>query len=110
MCQSDSSRKAPSVILEHAHLGVLPGREEDFFVAFTEASSIIRSMDGCLGVRLLRCFETHQFLLLVEWETLEHHTVVFRQSEQYQRWRALLHHFYDPFPEVLHYEDVLPGD
>jgi heme-degrading monooxygenase HmoA len=99
------------VILEHARLSVLPGRGEDFLRAFSEAASIIRSMDGCLGVRLLRCLETSdEFLLLVEWETVEHHTVGFRQSEQYQRWRALLHHFYEPFPEVLHYEDVLPTE
>ena len=96
------------MILEHARLSVLPGRGDEFLAAFSEASSIIRSMDGCRSVRLLRCLETcDEFLLLVEWETLEHHTVGFRQSESYQRWRELLHHFYDPFPEVLHYEAVL---
>jgi heme-degrading monooxygenase HmoA len=104
----DRSRKVRTVILEHALLNVLPGRGNDFLATFTEASSIIRSMDGCLGVRLLRCHEnTDEFLLLVEWETVEHHTVGFRQSEQYQRWRALLHHFYEPFPEVLHFEELL---
>ncbi|HEX4024921.1 MAG TPA: hypothetical protein VHX52_09505 [Steroidobacteraceae bacterium] len=30
----------------------------------------------------------------------------FRQSPQYQQWRALLHHFYDPFPTVLHYRQA----
>jgi heme-degrading monooxygenase HmoA len=42
-------------------------------------------------------------MLLVRWDRLEDHTVGFRQSAQYQEWRALLHHFYDPFPTVLHY-------
>ena len=47
------------------------------------------------------------YLLLVRWQTLEDHTIGFRQSAEYQRWRALLHHFYDPMPDVLHYTTVL---
>ncbi|MHA6844950.1 hypothetical protein [Ralstonia syzygii] len=35
------------------------------------------------------------------------HLIGFRQSAPYQRWRALLHHFYDPMPEVLHHTPVL---
>ncbi len=46
-----------------------------------------------------------RFLLLVQWETLEDHTEGFRGSADYERWRALLHHFYDPFPVVQHYAD-----
>jgi hypothetical protein len=34
---------------------------------------------------------------------VEAHTVGFRQSAQYQQWRELLHHFYEPFPTVQHY-------
>ncbi len=45
-------------------------------------------------------------MLLVRWDSLEAHTVGFRQSPDYQQWRALLHHFYDPFPTVLHYHAV----
>ena len=44
-----------------------------------------------------------QYLLLVSWEKLEDHTIGFRESDRYQKWRAALHHFYDPFPIVLHY-------
>jgi hypothetical protein len=42
----------------------------------------------------------------VKWETLEDHTEGFRGSEEYQQWRFLLHHFYDPFPAVEHYSLV----
>jgi heme-degrading monooxygenase HmoA len=41
--------------------------------------------------------------LLVWWNRLEDHTVGFRGSPEYQEWKRLLHHFYDPFPEVEHY-------
>jgi hypothetical protein len=44
--------------------------------------------------------------LLVEWETLQTHTVNFRASPAYGEWKSLLHHFYDPFPTVEHFERV----
>jgi len=45
-------------------------------------------------------------MLLVNWNRLEDHTTGFRQSPQYQEWKILLHHFYDPFPIVAHFESV----
>jgi heme-degrading monooxygenase HmoA len=95
------------VILEHAPLDVVPGRERDFETAFAEAKLIISSMPGFASLRLERCIERpNRYLLLVEWQTLADHTQGFRGSAEYQRWRELLHHFYDPFPTVEHYETV----
>lgn len=48
------------------------------------------------------------YVLLVRWATLTDHEVGFRQSAQYQEWKGLLHHFYDPFPTVVHFEPVTP--
>jgi heme-degrading monooxygenase HmoA len=48
-------------------------------------------------------------LLLVWWDSIESHTVGFRGSPQYQEWKRLLHHFYDPFPHVEHYGLVEPN-
>lgn len=98
----------PIVILEHASLDVIPGREGEFESAFAEAKTIISSMPGFLTLRLERCIERHnRYLLLVEWDTLEAHTDGFRGSPEYSEWRALLHHFYDPFPTVEHYDEVV---
>ena len=95
------------MILESAYLPVIPGQETAFEAAFAEARKIIESMDGFRSLRLNRCVEDpSRYLLLVEWETLGHHTEGFRGSPEYERWRALLHHFYDPFPEVLHSASV----
>jgi heme-degrading monooxygenase HmoA len=95
------------MILEHAPLDVKPGQEEAFEAAFAQARKIISSMPGFLSLRLERGIERrNRYLLLVEWRTLEDHTVGFRQSADYQKWKALLHHFYDPFPTVEHYEAV----
>jgi heme-degrading monooxygenase HmoA len=96
------------VIREHALLPVLPNEESNFEAAFAEAKSIIASMPGFISLTLSRCIERPgTYLLLVEWQTLEDHTVGFRGSEQYQEWRRLLHRFYDPFPTVEHYTQVL---
>lgn len=95
------------MILEVATLQVKPGQERDFEAAFGRAQAIISGMPGYLSHQLQACIEdSSRYLLLVNWETLEDHTVGFRQSAQYQQWRQLLHHFYDPFPEVLHYRVV----
>lgn len=99
------------MILEIAQLQVAPPRLAEFEAAFAEAQPIIASMPGYLGHELQRCLERPgHYMLLVRWTTVEAHEVGFRQSAGYQRWRQLLHHFYDPFPTVLHYESVAgPG-
>ncbi len=93
------------MILEAVMLEVIPGREQEFESAFVEASSLIASMAGYVSHQLQHCLETqNRYLLLVQWETLEAHTVGFRGSPEYQEWKKKLHHFYDPFPTVEHYE------
>jgi len=96
------------MILEVAILDVIPGSTAEFEVAFAEAQAIIASMPGYVSHQLQRCVERDsRYLLLVEWQTLEAHTVGFRGSPEYQRWKALLHHFYDPFPTVEHFQRVI---
>ncbi len=96
------------MIVEHALLEVVPGQEEPFERAFAEAKGIISSMPGFRSLRLGRCIERpNRFVLLVDWDTLEAHIEGFRGSPRYEEWRRLLHHFYDPFPTVEHYEGVL---
>ena len=95
------------MILEVAVLNIRKEMTSDFEVAFKQASSIISSMRGYISHQLQRCLEKEgQYILLVNWEKLEDHTVGFRESPEYQEWRKLLHRFYDPFPTVEHYEMV----
>ncbi|NRF40679.1 antibiotic biosynthesis monooxygenase [Pedobacter foliorum] len=95
------------MILEVAILNIIEGRQLDFENAFKQAQVIISSMQGYISHELQKCIENdQQYILLVKWETLEAHTVGFRGSSEYQEWRALLHHFYDPFPVVEHYNIV----
>ena len=95
------------MILEVAILNVRPGRAAEFEQAFQKAQRIISSMPGYVSHELQRCLEVpDRYVLLVRWQTLEDHTVGFRGSDAYQEWRRLLHHFYDPFPTVEHFELV----
>ena len=95
------------MVLEHAVLEVIPGQEAAFEEAFSTAKGIISVAPGFQSLRLSRCLEKpSRYLLLVEWDRLENHTEGFRGSAAYQEWRALLHHFYDPFPSVDHYEET----
>lgn len=95
------------MILEVAILDVKPGREEEFEASFGEAQNIIARMKGYVSHQLQRCIEKpSRYILLVNWQALEDHTVGFRESAEYQEWRQLLHHFYEPFPDVEHYKGV----
>ena len=99
------------MVLEVAILDVKPGREPEFENAFASAQHIISNMPGYQSHQLQRCMEKPgRYILLVNWATLEDHTIGFRGSERYPEWSALLHEFYDPFPTVEHYEAVHGSD
>ena len=92
------------MIREHAILPVRPGLEDAFLAAFQSARPLIASMPGFRGLSLSRSIEDpSSFLLLVDWERLEDHTVGFRGSPEYAHWKELLHGFYSPFPDVQHF-------
>jgi heme-degrading monooxygenase HmoA len=98
------------MVLEVAILNVRPNQTAEFEEAFATAQSIISSMPGYGRHELRRCIEVAgRYVLLVWWRDLESHTVGFRESPQYEHWKELLHHFYDPFPEVEHYTPLYEG-
>jgi len=85
-------------------LDVRAGESGRFEQAFRQAEPLIAASAGYQRHELRRCVEkADRFLLLVWWASLEDHTQGFRGSAAYQEWKALLHHFYDPFPVVEHY-------
>lgn len=95
------------MILEHAVLEVRAGEAVAFEDAFAEAKALIAASPGFISLELRRSVETEsRYLLLVQWERLEDHTEGFRKSPNFEEWRRLLHHFYDPSPTVEHYELV----
>jgi heme-degrading monooxygenase HmoA len=96
------------MVLEVAILYVKKGEEIKFENDFKIAGRYISSSKGYLQHSLRRCLEqSNKYILLVNWEKLEDHTVGFRQSDHYQEWKKVLHHYYDPFPVVEHYETLI---
>ncbi|MFT4629116.1 MAG: hypothetical protein ACI8PV_000224 [Dinoroseobacter sp.] len=95
-------------VLEVAILNIKVGQSKAFEAAFEQAQSIIASMHGYISHQLRPCVEnTDQYILLVNWQTIDDHSVGFRGSAEYQQWRELLHHFYLPLPMVEHYNKTL---
>lgn len=97
------------MVVEHAELTVEEGREEEFQEAFGRAREVLAEADGFRWAELLRCAERPRvFLLLVGWDSVEAHTVGFRQSERFGRWRALVGPFFAAPPAVEHYRELGP--
>jgi len=96
------------MILEAVTLHVKKGLELQFENDFKTASQYISSIDGYINHSLQKCIEQeNKYLLLVNWKTLEDHTEGFRKSPEYKEWKQLLHHYYEPFPIVEHYEPII---
>ena len=99
------------MILEVAILNVKRGQEMQFEIDFVTAGQFISSIKGYVKHSLRQCIEQkNKYILLVDWENLEDHTVGFRQSTQYLEWKKLLHHYYYPFPTVEHYELIIENE
>lgn len=98
------------MITEHALLNVKPSQRFEFIDAIQVAYPYISRQAGFISLEILQAADSlagesdNQFLLLVRWDNIVSHKVGFRGSEDYQKWSALLHHFYDPIPTVKYYE------
>jgi len=99
------------VILEVAIMDVRVNQEEKFELAFNEAQKILEGMAGYVSHQLQNCIEKpNRYILLVTWKNMEDHTIGFRESEDYRKWQSLLHHFYEPFPNVEHYKGIFSNE
>ena len=93
------------MIMETAYMEILPGHEEQFEAAFTEAKKVVAQASGFNVVHLHRGVERpNVYLVAIGWDTLEDHTEGFRGSELFTEWRELLGpHFANP-PQVEHWD------
>ena len=95
------------MVLESAEILVKAGMEEIFEAGVREAAPLFRRARGCTGMRLQRGIENPRaYRLLVQWDTLEDHTVHFRGSEDFQEWRRLVGHCFEGAPNVTHLTTV----
>nr|WP_185732223.1 antibiotic biosynthesis monooxygenase family protein [Burkholderia sp. Bp8963] len=93
------------MILEMAHIEVLPGTQAQFEAGVKNALPLFARAKGCGGAELHRIVEHEtRYVLIVRWETVEDHTVHFRQSDDFQEWRRLVGACFAKPPEAIHTE------
>ncbi|HEY0296646.1 MAG TPA: antibiotic biosynthesis monooxygenase [Bordetella sp.] len=79
------------MINEIAVIFVKEGAGAAFEAAVNKAKPLFLAAKGCHGVQLFRSIEKPlEYTLVVDWETVEHHMVDFRESEAFKQWRALI--------------------
>ena len=93
------------MILETAFISITPGREEEFIAAVTKfGMPILQQATGFESVRIQRGIERNSTILLIlKWQTLEDHTVGFRQGPLFAQWREVISPFFAQAPEVEHW-------
>ena len=96
------------MVTEIADFAVLPDKQELFADAVREGLAVVAETEGFRGARLTRSIETPtRFVLLIEWDAVEAHTVTFRESEAFGRWRAIVGSFFDGPPTVEHVTELV---
>ena len=95
------------MVTEIAHLRVDPSGTQEFEEAVMKAKPCFQDSAGCLGMKLERVIEVPgDYHLVVRWDTLEAHTVTFRESERFATWRSLVSPFFREAPQVVHCEEA----
>src|ERR1044072_7683888 len=97
-------RKEPEMILETAVFTIRPGEAQLFRDTFARARRFIETTQGFHRLALRQIIEVpDSFVLVVWWETLEDHTVAFKQSPNFTHWRAEIGPLFAAPPIVHHY-------
>ena len=96
------------MILEIADIRIQPGQQAAFEEAIQRAlSTVATRAKGFKGAKVNRGIESpERFILQIFWETLEDHTVAFRQGPLFVEWRAIIGPFFASPPVVEHFELV----
>jgi heme-degrading monooxygenase HmoA len=100
--------KVSAMVLEIADIKILPGQHAAFERNVQVAlKTIFPHAAGFIGFNFKRCIESpDRYVLLLKWEKLDDHTVLFRQSPLFTQWRGLVGEFFAAPPHVEHFEEV----
>ena len=94
------------MILELADIRIHPGQQAAFDEAIERGlRSVISQAKGFAGFKVNKGIESpERYLLMIWWETLENHTVDFRESPAFLEWRGIVGPFFAQPPQVEHFE------
>jgi len=107
-----TNRLGNAMILEIADILIAPGRQAEFDVAIERGlREVISQAKGFKGYKVNRGVENPQrYILQIFWDTLEDHTVGFRESPLFPQWRAIVGPFFAQPPTVEHFSLVTRSD
>lgn len=95
------------MILELATIDIKAKQGAEFEAALLQAQEVLKTAKGYVSHEFKKCIEQeNRYILLITWETLEDHTVGFRESELFQRWRIIIGPYFDKAPVVVHYTAI----
>lgn len=96
------------MILEIADMRIQPGQQAAFEEAVQRGlSTVIAKAAGCRGWKVNHGIESpERYVLMIFWDTLEDHTVAFRQGPLFAEWRAIVGPFFAQPPQVEHFSLV----
>jgi quinol monooxygenase YgiN len=98
------------MVLEIAQIDIKPGMEAEFEAGVAKATPLFKRAKGCTAMSLRRSVEKpSRYRLLIQWDTVENHTVDFRGSADFQEWRKLVAHCFATPPEVEHVREAMKG-
>jgi heme-degrading monooxygenase HmoA len=100
--------RSPAMILEIADIRIPAGRQAEFDEAILRGiDTVVSKSRGFRGYKVNRSIETpERYVLMIYWDSLDDHTVGFRQSEAFTQWRAIVGPFFAQPPQVEHFELV----
>jgi heme-degrading monooxygenase HmoA len=95
------------MVFEIVQMDVKPGMEDAFEIAFQPALDMLAKSDGCESAWMLRSIENpSRFRLLVQWQTLEHHTERFRGTPAHQRLKEITAKFVERSSGAEHHRSI----
>ena len=100
------------MILEIADIRIHPGKQAEFEAAIRQATEVVLpKAKGVHGFKVNHCIETpERYILQIFWETLEDHTIGFRQGPLFAEWRSYIGPFFAGPPNVEHFTLVTKSD
>ncbi len=96
------------MIIEIAEIEIAPNKTNEFEKAFVTAKNkYLLFAKGYIKHKLIKSIENPScYKLLISWQTLESHTIDFRESNDFVKWREILGPFFVTSPTVFHYETI----
>ena len=93
------------MILEIADIRIAPGKQAEFDAAIQRGVETVASKaKGFRGYKVNKGVESpERYILMIYWETIENHTIDFREGPLFPHWRAIVGPFFAGPPTVEHF-------